>query len=261
MKRYHRFLLCLIFPFLAAGCATAVAWTYQPNAYHAPAAAQARPTATAAVLPFEDRRENLNYDHTAYALIPLVPYGRLVKHTPPGMQLLVNPPQYFAKALADELRASDLYKAAYFAQNPAGANFIFKGDIINTDFKSKFYSYGTSIFAGLTWMLGLPVAHVTNDLTLKLACENSNGQTLFQKTYSATPYHVWIDMYYLEPNINYPNMTKQIYGEFVQDLAASGKCMSAPAAQALNSGAPALAHTPRLPRTALADMAHGAPRS
>ncbi|MBE3605334.1 hypothetical protein IMX07_17155 [bacterium] len=62
-------------------------------------------------------------------------------------------------------------------------------------------------------MLGLPVAHVTNDLTLKLACENSNGQTLFEKTYSATPYHVWIDMYYLEPNINYPNMTRQIYGE------------------------------------------------
>lgn len=102
-------------------------------------------------------------------------------------------------------------------------------------------------------MLGLPVAHVTNDLKLKLACENSNGQTLFEKTYSATPYHVWIDMYYLEPNINYPNMTRQIYGEFVQDLVASGKCAGASASQALNSDAPAFAQAPSRSFAALAD--------
>lgn len=109
--------------------------------------------------------------------------------------------------------------------------------------------------AGLAWMLGLPVAGVANDLTLKLACENSHSQTLFEKTYSATPYHVWIDMYYLEPNINYPNRTRQIYGEFVQDLVASGKCVGASASQALNSYAPAFAQAPSRSFAALADSA------
>jgi hypothetical protein len=222
MKPVTRLLACALAILLAAGCSTQIGWVYEANSYPAPKEAG---TALAVVLPFEDRRENINEDRSAIALIPLVPYGRVIYHVPPGMELFIKPTEYFAKALADDLRASRRYKDAYFDSKVGDANFIFKGEILNTDFISEIYTYGLSAFCGFPWLLGLPVGKVTNDLSLKLACTDKSGDILFEKTYSADPYEKVIWLYYAQPNMNYPNMTREIYGEFLRDLATSGKCV------------------------------------
>lgn len=208
---------------LAAGCTIRQrTWAYHSNSYPVP---KERGTKLAVVLPFEDRRDPLNVDRSMIGLIPFVPYGRSVQHTPPDVQLLIKPAQYFAESLADELNASGRYKHAYFNRDLGDADYVFKGDILNTDFSVKVFSYGLSIFGGLPWLFGLPETEVTNRLSLKLICGDRNGRILFQKAYSADPYRVYLSPYYMRPSINYANMTRQIYGEFVNDLVSNNKCI------------------------------------
>ncbi|HUY26046.1 MAG TPA: hypothetical protein VMV27_01385 [Candidatus Binataceae bacterium] len=222
MRKMRRLLVCALAVLLAAGCVTQTAWVYQSN--HYPPRAETG-TKRAVVLPFEDRRNDINHDYSIIAMLPLVPYGRVVEHVPPDMELLVKPRDYFAKALAADLRATDRYRDAYFSSRIGKADYVFKGEILNTDYIIEILTYGLSMFAAAPWIVGLPASKITNDLSLRLGCSNPNGEILFQKTYAADPYEVYQWMYYVRPNINYPHMAAQIYRQFVADLIANGKCM------------------------------------
>ena len=104
--------------FIMAGCATQRAWTYkaEPPATTAPMISK-----SVAVSQLSDGRENVNKNMLMMYLIPLMPFGWQDLKTPEGVQVHLNsglwlfkPTEDFAKAMAEELNNSGIFKEVFF---------------------------------------------------------------------------------------------------------------------------------------------------
>ena len=212
------------------GCSTQRAWVYRSNDY---AANAGRPQKSVVVLPFHDSRDNANENRIAFYLIPLFPYGYADFKVPEGEQAHITsglwtnykPTEDFPKALAQELTATGRYKEASFSFRSDNADYVLKGDIVNTDYDGITLSYGLSVYGPLFWLIGLPAGTVDNDLTVKLSCTDGHtGAVLFERQYSADHFHDLFWVYDMPNDFNYPDMLRSVYGRFVSDLTSSGKC-------------------------------------
>ena len=104
------------------------------------------------MLPFDDKRDATNYNRLLLYLIPLMPYGWADYKAPEGATMHVGsslwinykPTEDFPKALAQELTDTGRYKEAHFGFSNDNADYVVKGQILNTDY------YGTMISYGLT---------------------------------------------------------------------------------------------------------------
>jgi hypothetical protein len=210
---------------LVAGCATQRSWVYKPNSYASPAAARIR---RVVVLPFRDARGNENKNRLAFYLIPLFPYGWVDYGAPEGASahitsaLWVNykPTEDFPKALADELRASGLFREAYFDFKEGDADLAIQGTIVSTRYQGKVIGYGVSFFAGYLWLLGAPVSTASNDLDVELSCiDTKTSEVFFTKRYAAPQYSATSWIYTMKNDFNYPDMLAGVYRQFTADLA------------------------------------------
>ncbi len=231
MRDRARLFLFALLAFSIAACSEQKAWVYRVGEYQSPPSQAQRKTVV--ILPFDDLRGDENHNRIGLSLIPLFPFGWVNYSAPEGAQIHVTsglwinykPTEDFPKALAQELTSTGRYKDAYFnfRTDPA-ADYVIKGQIINTDYYGEQFTYGLSVYGPLLWLLGLPAATVDNNLSIRLTCADKTGASVFSQTYTAPEYHEVGWIYALPSDFQYASMLGGLYGHFVKDLEGSDKC-------------------------------------
>lgn len=230
-KTVLRLIPVVLIAFTLTACTTQRAWVYPDQSIHNKnkATNSKYKTQTVSVTPFLDQRENANRDNLSLSIVPGVPYVKANYQVPETSNAHVNsklwinfkPTEDFSKALATELSNTDLFAASYFSHEKK-ADYHLVGEIINTQYKGRIYTYGASIYAPLLWSIGLPYGEVSNDLAIKLSLVNTKtGKSEFSKSYLAPTYEKRSWIYNVHSDFEYSAMLKSIYEEFIVDLRAS----------------------------------------
>lgn len=219
-------LICVVLlsVLFASGCASQRVWTYKAESY---VKTEPLVNKTVAVIPLTDRRENINKNMLGIGMIPLVPYGWQDMYTPEGGQRhvtsgiwLFKPSEDLAKAIAEELHNSSIFKEVFFTNRATEGELVLRGEIKSTFFKGKQYTYCLSAMGVYLWFIGLPAASAQNDLEISLQLEDSaTGKILWAESYkkskSATS---WI--YVMKPDFFYDSLLKEIMKEVIPSLKA-----------------------------------------
>jgi len=208
--------------FIMAGCSTQRAWTYKAEP---PVGTPPMISKSVAVGPLADGRENVNHNMTMMYLIPLMPFGWQDLKTPEGVQMHLNsglwlfrPAEDFAKAIADELNNSGIFKEAFFTNRPSEGDLIFKGEIKSTDYDGKMITYCLSVYGPTLWLFGFPASYIENTLGLSLQLVDSKtNEVLWQGTYEKKESHTsWI--YALKADLLYDRLLKEIMKEALPSI-------------------------------------------
>jgi hypothetical protein len=132
-----------------------------------------------------------------------------------------KPKETFARAAAEELRASGLFKEAVFAPRTTEEDLVLHGEVTSTRYYATLWSYGLSLFAGFPWLIGLPAGTVTNELAIEFHLDDRvTGAVRWSKKYhdsSKTTY--WIP-YNFPRHFNYDTLYKAMLRDVVESLRA-----------------------------------------
>ncbi len=221
-------ILVSILCFFVSGCASQRSWRYSIDRY--PADRKPLLSKGLAVPPFRDLRPDKNKDSGLLPFIPLVPLAWVDYSTPeiafqkrttfPVWQF--QPTEDFAKAAAEEISASGLFKEAFFTSQASEGDLVLRGDIKSTRYWGKVFTYGLSIYASAAWMLGLPCGTVRNELEVEFTLvDNATGALLWHESYNMT-YHkspFWI--YYIPSDFDYDNLFKAMMRDVVKSLEST----------------------------------------
>lgn len=132
------------------------------------------------MLPFRDKRSKENSNLGFLSIVPLLPYGWqnmnlpeiALDHANTGTWFY-NPKEDFANALAKELNEAGVFKKVVFdyeGYREARENkYIVRGNLINSRYNSKVYTYFISSLAILPWLLGTPATYTYSDLKIELS--------------------------------------------------------------------------------------------
>ncbi len=217
-------ILCLFL----SGCSSQRLWRYSTDSY--PTDRQSILSRRVAVLPFRDSRPDKNVNAIMLQMIPLVPFGWADYSTPEaGNSKMTSfpvwhfkPTEDFAKAAAEELHASGLFKEAFFTSRASEGDLILQGDIKSTHYWGKIITYGLSFYAPGAWMLGLPTGTIHNDLEVEFTLVDPlTGESLWRKSYNRT-YHkspFWI--YKMPSDFDYDNLFKAMMRDVVKSLEST----------------------------------------
>lgn len=193
---------------LFAGCSQQCAWTYSEEP---PVESNPIYDKVVAVPPLADRRvQNSNADNIAIGYIPLVPYGWQDYNTPEAAGghvtsglWIFKPTEDFAKAIANELRNSGIFKDVYFTYKPSDSDLVLRGDIKSTHFRGQHYTACLSVAAPVLWLIGVPFGSATNELELDLRLVNTTTRQVLwkysgkrEKTMTSWIYSINSDFYY-----------------------------------------------------------------
>ncbi|MBI3359324.1 MAG: hypothetical protein HY201_04660 [Nitrospirae bacterium] len=220
-------LVSILFLFLS-GCSSERSWRYSVDSY--PTDRHPLLSKRVAVPPFRDLRPDKNENTFLLAILPLVPFGWVDYSTPElEYQKLATLPVWqfkfaedFAKAAAEELDASNLFKEAFFTSSASAGDLVLRGDIKSTRYWGKVFSYGFSINAPGLWFLGLPQGTIHNELEVEFTLvDQANGVLLWNKSYKMA-YHkspFWI--YKIPSDFDYDNMFKAMMRDVVKSLEST----------------------------------------
>ena len=205
-------------------CGIQKSWVYSPESSPSSNVINDK----AVVMPFTDSRLNENKGSLYSYLVPLMPFGSIKLSIPEGSSTHANsalwtnynPKEDFAKALAQELTVSNTFNEAYFSYKN-DEKYSVKGEIINTDYQAKLFSYCLSTFGPALWIIGAPATKISNSIKLELSVlNNDTGVIMYMNTYEREIEHLsWI--YKLKSDFNYSEMITEIYQEFLSDFRTS----------------------------------------
>jgi hypothetical protein len=213
----------LIFCFVISGCASQRGWRYSAESKKI---RQPLIDKSVAVTPFNDARADKNSNSLMMYLIPLVPFGSCNYSTPEGgsMKLTSTPVWNFkpvedlAKAAAEELEASGLFKEVFFTQRASEGELVFAGKINSTGYSGKMISYGLSAYGPLLWYIGFPAGTVHNILAVEFNLLDQEGNVLwsnkYERRYDKSPF--WL--YALPSDFQYDNLYKGIMLDSIRDM-------------------------------------------
>ncbi|QJD29610.1 hypothetical protein [Methylococcus geothermalis] len=207
-----------------AGCGTQQTWIYRPEP-----AAERRPllVLTVAVPPFQDARAHANTDELMHYAMPLFPFGWQDLSQPEYAQRHANtgawlwkPDEDLARATVAELDGARIFKQVAFSRGGGEADLKLEGTVKSTQYRSKMFSYGLSVFGPLFWVLGAPSDSFDDELVLAFRLrENGNGKVLWEKEYSRQIGKTsWI--YDVQDDFRYPELAKAILRQLADDLGA-----------------------------------------
>ncbi|MEN6622436.1 MAG: hypothetical protein ABFD50_12895 [Smithella sp.] len=210
--------LCLLF----TGCASQRAWTYKAEPFVPATPLLSR---SVAVPPLSDQRENTNSNMVGMYAIPLMPMGWQDFNTPEGVQMHINsglwifrPNEDFAKAIAEELQNSSMFKEVFFTHRPSDADLTLKGKIISTKYNGKLITYGLSVYGPLLWFIGFPSAYVSNDLSLQLELVDlKTNSVLWQQSFQKDSGSLSF-LYVMQPDFMYDNLLKEVMKEAIPSI-------------------------------------------
>ncbi len=178
-----------------------------------------------AVGPLADRRENINKDMTLMYMIPFMPYGWQDLRIPEGVQDHLNsglwqfkPAEDFAKAIAEEVNHSGIFKEVFFTYRPSEGDLSLKGEIQSTHYKGKLITYCLSLFVPPLWLIGFPITYVENRLVLSLQLVDSKtNEVLWTGSYEKRDENT-SRMYALKPDFLYDRLLKEMMKEVIPSL-------------------------------------------
>jgi hypothetical protein len=189
MKKNLVLLILGIFTVLIfSGCASQRVWTYTANPY-----VKTEPLLdkSVAVPSFADNRIKENSNLIGLGYIPLMPLGWMTLNTPEGGQQhvasglwLFKPPEDIAKAVAEEINNSGIFKEAFFTNRASEGELILKGNLKSTYYYGSMITYCMSIYGAYLWLLGFPTGTYENNLEISFELvESSTGKSLWNETY------------------------------------------------------------------------------
>jgi hypothetical protein len=157
--------------------------------------------------------------------IPLMPMGWQDLNTPEGVQMHINsglwtfkPNEDFAKAIAEELNNTSMFKEVFFTHRPSDADLILKGKILSTKYDGKIITYGLSVYGPLLWFVGFPSAYISNDLSLEFELvESKTNSILWKKSFQKDKGSISF-LYYMQADFTYDTLLKEIMKEAIPSI-------------------------------------------
>ncbi len=220
-----RFFIVFIMLVLFSGCATQKQWQYSSEQE---SLNNTKINKTVSVTPFNDHRLSDNTQMIAMYLIPIMPFGWQNLNVPEGLQAhitsagwLWKPTEDIAKASAEEINKSHLFKEVFFSNRSSDGDLVLEGDIRSTKYNRKIISYGLSVYGPMLWFIGLPAGTYDNELILNFKLmDKKNNIELWTKDYrqyiSKT---TWL--YYQPSDFEYSSMLKKILIQVIQDIQSN----------------------------------------
>ncbi len=209
--------LMIISALLLSGCANQRAWVYkaEPRVDSKPILNK-----SVAVPPLIDQRENSNTNAAMMYLIPLMPFGWQDLNTPETVQMHMNsglwifkPTEDFAKAIAEELNNSSIFKETFFTHRESEAELSLRGKILSTKYDAYMFTYGLSAYGPLLWFFCFPASYVSNDLGLELQLVDlKTKDVLWQQSYKKEDSRISL-IYMMQPDFPYDTFLKDIMKE------------------------------------------------
>ncbi len=223
MKKILVLLILGIFTLLIfGGCSSQRVWTYTANPY-----VKTEPLVdkSVAVPPFADNRIKENSNLIGLFYIPIIPVGWMTLNTPEGGQMhvasgiwLFKPPEDIAKAVAEEINNSGIFKEAFFTNRASEGELILKGNLKSTYYYGSMISYCLSFYGVYLWLIGLPAGSYENNLEVSFELvESATGNVLWNDTYKKEFSKVfWI--YAPGADFRYDLLLKDIMKEVIPSL-------------------------------------------
>lgn len=225
-----RFSMGMLAMLIIAGCSSMEArthkgvWSYQAEP---PVTSVPLINKSVAVSPLSDKRKTVNNTMVSMFLIPLMPFGWQDLEIPEGSDVVAHmatgrwafrPTDNFARAIAEELNNSGIFREAFFTDERREGDLLLHGEIKSTHYNGKMITYGLSIFAPSVWLIGFPAAHVNNVLTLSLQLVDSKtNEVLWAGNYEKKDGNTsWI--YSLKLDFLYHRLLKEIMKEVITSL-------------------------------------------
>lgn len=216
--------------FFASGCMPDVTvWRYTPDSY--PLTSKPLTQKRLLVPPFKDSRPDSNINAGMWAFIlplgwldyslPESLYAKLPRGVP--RERWLDPSQFkpkadFAKAAAEELHASGLFKETMSAPHRSEGDLVLYGEILSTHLYATGLSYGVSILAPVLWLIGFPLGTISNDLVIEFQLEDRvTGAVLWHKKYHDS-YESTMWPYKPRREFNYDTLYKTMLRDVVKEL-------------------------------------------
>lgn len=216
-------LLLIVCCFLLNGCITQRGWRYtaENKISRSPLINK-----TVAVIPFQDSLPDKNSNAMLVYLIPLVPAGWCEYSTPESTTMKMNssgtwqfrPTEDFAKAAAEELQASGLFKEVFFTQRESEGDLVLRGKIASTNYIGTIRSYGFSVYGPCLWFFGFPAGRVENEVAVELNLMDHNNISLWSNSYKREYKKPNVFLYSLPSDFQYDTLYKEIMLQAVKDM-------------------------------------------
>ena len=223
MKKILMLLFLGIFAALIfSGCASQRVWTYKADPY---VKTEPSMNKSVAVPPLADNRKNENHNLIGLMYIPIMPVGWMNLNTPEGGQQhiasglwLFRPPEDIAKAIAEEINNSGIFREAFFTNRASEGELTLRGNLKSTFYNGNLISYCLSVYGVYLWLIGLPAGSYGNNLEIAFElAESSTGKILWNETYKKDFSKVfWI--YAPGADFRYDLLLKDIMKEAIQSL-------------------------------------------
>jgi hypothetical protein len=215
---------------LFTGCATQKQWQYtsEQESVNKPIINK-----SVSVIPFLDKRLSENHNMIGMYILPIMPFGWQELNVPEGFQghitstgWLWKPNEDIAKAVAEELNQSHLFKEVFFTNKASDGDISLLGTIKSTTYNGKIISYGLSVYGPMLWLIGLPAGTFNNELVLNFKLEDKkNSLVLWEKDYrqymSKT---TWL--YYMPSDFEYSSMLKTILLQVIKDIQSNAESIN-----------------------------------
>jgi hypothetical protein len=223
MKKILMLLILSVFATLIfGGCSTQRVWTYKADPY---VKTEPLVNKSVAVPPLADNRENVNHNLIGLGYIPIMPLGWMNLNTPEGGQAhiasglwLFKPPEDIAKAIAEEINHSGIFKEAFFTNRASEGELNLRGNLKSTYYHGSIITYCMSIYGVYLWFIGFPAGTYGNTLEISLELvEGSTDKVLWNETYKKDfSKTFWI--YAPGADFRYDQLLKEIMKEVIPSL-------------------------------------------
>lgn len=187
MKKVYWIACFLVSVVLLSGCGTTGKFVYPSKAdnlvklYEKP-----KYDLTIAVLPFDEERGDKNdFSGVFLYMIPLMPYGTINYQRPDSAEMFNTISKFnfdvsedLAKAVVTSLKRSNLFKDVFFTYGgeKKNADLYISGEVKETLWEGKTYSYCLSVVGPVLWFFGLPAGSSHSVLSLNMFLNKENAE-------------------------------------------------------------------------------------
>ena len=213
--------LSILAALIFSGCAEQRVWTYRADPY---VRTEPLVNKSVAVPPLTDSRINENTNLIGLMYMPLMPVGWMTLNTPEGGQRhnlsglwLFRPAEDIAKAVAEEINNSGIFKEVFFTNIPSGGELILRGNLKSTYYYGNFLTYCLSVFGVSSWFI-MPAGTYENSLEIAFELvEPSTGSLLWNGTYRKD-FNKTFWIYAPGADFRYDQLLKEIMKEVIPSL-------------------------------------------
>ncbi len=170
--------ILMIVSLTITGCLGSRDWQYPPppDKTYLDATADQQVAGSLVVVPLDDKRGTEVREQYWASVIPFIPHATTVYDRPeevsnpaPVDKVTFSPTRDFARALADEVRKTNVFSSVTFVdqgQPLPTSDFVLKGRLYSTRWERNISTYGLGPAGTLLWMAGLPMGTTETEVEM-----------------------------------------------------------------------------------------------